>query len=436
MELLAIYAGALLVLLALGVHVATTLFMLGLIGAFLYLGPAMVLTAGTLAWSTLNDFILVAIPLFILLGEILLRSGLADRMYAAIAVWLNWLPGGLLHTNIGACALFAATSGSSVATAATIGTVALPTFKERGYDERLVLGSLAAGGTLGILIPPSINMIIYGAMTDTSIGRLFLAGIVPGLVLTLLFMGMILVLTLLRPERGGGRSAPIPLAEKLRRLKDLLPPLVIFGVVMGGIYLGWATPTEAAALGVVAALILAALAGGLSIAMLHAAFMSTLRTTAMVMLIIVAAFFLNFVISLLGLPQIVAGWVRDLGVSPAMTILVLVLIYLVLGCILETLSMMITTIPIVVPLVVSLGYDPVWFGIFLTILMELALITPPVGVNLYVVQGIRPAGVGGIGDVILGTLPFLVAMLAMVLILFLFPDLALWLPSKLFVSAS
>ena len=436
MELLAIYAGALLVLLALGVHVATTLFMLGLIGAFIYLGPAMVLTAGTLAWSTLNDFILVAIPLFILLGEVLLRSGLADRMYAAIAVWLNWLPGGLLHTNIGACALFAATSGSSVATAATIGTVALPTFKERGYDERLVLGSLAAGGTLGILIPPSINMIIYGAMTDTSIGRLFLAGIVPGLVLMLLFMGMILVLTLLRPERGGGRSAPIPLAEKLRRLKDLLPPLVIFGVVMGGIYLGWATPTEAAALGVVAALILAALAGGLSIAMLHAAFMSTLRTTAMVMLIIVAAFFLNFVISLLGLPQIVAGWVRDLGVSPAMTILVLVLIYLVLGCILETLSMMITTIPIVVPLVVSLGYDPVWFGIFLTILMELALITPPVGVNLYVVQGIRPAGAGGIGDVILGTLPFLVAMLAMVLILFLFPDLALWLPSKLFVSAS
>lgn len=435
MELLAIYAGALLVLLAFGIHVATTLFLLGLIGAFFYLGPTMVLTVGTLAWSTLNDFILVAIPLFILLGEILLRSGLADRMYTAIAVWLNWLPGGLLHTNIGACALFAATSGSSVATAATIGTVALPTFKERGYNERLVLGSIAAGGTLGILIPPSINMIIYGAMTDTSIGRLFLAGIVPGLVLTLFFMGMILVLALLHPERGG-RAVPIPLGEKLRRLKDLLPPLVIFAVVMGGIYLGWATPTEAAALGVVAALVLAGLAGGLSVEMLHEAFKSTLRTTAMVMLIIVAAFFLNFVISLLGLPQQVTAWVRDLGISPAATMLVLVLIYLVLGCMLETLSMMITTIPIVVPLVVSLGYDPVWFGIFLTILMELALITPPVGVNLYVVQGIRPPGSGSINDVILGTLPFLAAMLGMLALLFFLPDLALWLPSKLFVSAS
>lgn len=433
MEVLLVYLAALLVLLALGIHVATVLFVLALLGALLYLTPDFILTLGNSAWATLNDFILVAIPLFILLGNILLHSGLADRMYAALAKWLSWLPGGLLHANIWASALFAATSGSSVATAATIGTVALPTLKRRRYNERLALGSLAAGGTLGILIPPSINMIIYGAMTDTSIGQLFLAGIIPGLLLTMLFMSLILVLSLWKGQAE--MPAPVPLGERLRALPDLLPPLIIFLIVMGGIYLGLATPTEAAALGVVTALLLSALAGRLSVRMLHETFTATLRTTAMVMFIIVGAFFLNFVIGLIGLPQAVSAWVGDLGLSALMTMLVLVGVYILLGAIMETLAMMITTIPIVVPLVVSLGFDPIWFGVFLTLLMELALITPPIGVNLFVVQGIREPD-SRLGDVVLGALPFAGAMLLMIAILLAFPGLALWLPSHLFVSAS
>ena len=432
MELLLVYTIGLLVLLGLGLHVATVLFLLGLVGSVFFLSPVSFLAFGDVAWSTLNSFILTAVPLFILLGEILLRSGLADRMYTAISGWVSWLPGGLLHTNIAACAAFAATSGSSVATAATIGSVALPNFEERGYDERLALGSLAAGGTLGILIPPSINMIIYGAMSDTSIGQLFLAGIVPGVLLTIVFMLLILGISVFTHAQ---REAPVDWSTRLRGLKDLLPPFVIFAIIMGSIYMGLATPTEAAALGVVVAFFFTALYGRLSIAMLHEAFISTVRTTAMVMLIIVAAFFLNFIMSLLGLPQEVSGWIRDLGISPIATIWLLVAIYLVLGAFLETVSMMVTTIPIVVPLIVSLGFDPVWFGIFLMVLCELALITPPIGFNLYVVQGIRKPG-SSINDVIIGALPFVAAMLVMVVALLLLPELAVWLPSKLFTPLS
>lgn len=434
MGLLSAYFGAVLVLIGLGLHVATVLFLLGLVGAVFFLTPQMVLTLGDIAWNSQNDFILTAVPLFVLMGELLLRSGLADRMYTALAAWLTWLPGGLLHSNIVACALFAATSGSSVATAATISTVALPNFKGRGYDERLILGSLAAGGTLGILIPPSINMIIYGAMTNTSVGKLFIAGVIPGLILTGMFMLLIVVISLLR-GRGGPKETKLSLKQKLQLLPGLFPPMFVFVIVMGGIYFGYATPTEAAAVGVVGTLILGLVAGQMNVRILHAAFKSTICITAMVTLIIVAAFYLNFIISVLGLPQAVTTWVRELGISPIETIFLIILIYLVLGCFLETLSMMITTVPIVVPLVVSLGFDPIWFGILLVVLIELALLTPPVGVNLYVVQGIRDPG-KSIGDVILGVLPFILVMLVLVVVLVYLPGLATWLPEQIFVPAS
>lgn len=434
MGLLSAYFGAVLVLIGLGLHVATVLFLLGLVGAVFFLTPQMVLTLGDIAWNSQNDFILTAVPLFVLMGELLLRSGLADRMYTALAAWLTWLPGGLLHSNIVACALFAATSGSSVATAATISTVALPNFKGRGYDERLILGSLAAGGTLGILIPPSINMIIYGAMTNTSVGKLFIAGVIPGLILTGMFMLLIVVISLLR-GRGGPKETKLSLKQKLQLLPGLFPPMVVFVIVMGGIYFGYATPTEAAAVGVVGTLVLGLVAGQMNVRILHAAFKSTICITAMVTLIIVAAFYLNFIISVLGLPQAVTTWVRELGISPVETIFLIILIYLVLGCFLETLSMMITTVPIVVPLVVSLGFDPIWFGILLVVLIELALLTPPVGVNLYVVQGIRDPG-KSIGDVILGVLPFILVMLVLVVVLVYLPGLATWLPEQIFVPAS
>lgn len=416
-------------MMAIGVHVAVAIFSAAAIGTLMYLGLPLLYSFGDTLWGTLNDFLLTAIPLFILLGELLLRSGVTERMYSALSVWLSRMPGGLLHTNIGASTVFAAMSGSSVATAATIGTVALPALSNRGYNERLSLGTLAAGATLGILIPPSINMIIYGAITNTSIGKLFIAGIVPGLMLAGAFMLTIMAFSLLRPGVAGEKEPRVPLAQRLRSLVDLIPPAFVFAIVIGSIYSGWATPTEAAALGVIAALVLAAINRKLTLTMLHECFLSMARTTAMILLIISAAFFMNYIVGILGIPFALTNWVADLGLTPLGLILALIVFYLVLGCFLETLSMMIATVPIVVPMVVQFGFDPVWFGIFLVIMMEISLITPPVGMNLYVVQGVR--GKGPITDVMIGSLPFLAIMLAFVLLIILWPEMVLWLPNAM-----
>ena len=413
-----------------GLHIATTMVAISVIGAAIYLGPATILAFGTNLWAVMNDFLLTAIPLFVLLGEILLRSGITKRMYDGLADWLSALPGGLLHTNIGACGLFAAVSGSSVATAATIGTVALPEFAQRRYNERLVLGTIAAGATLGILIPPSVNLIIYGALTNTSIGQLFVAGIVPGLLLLGLFMGIVVVACLLRPSFAGERETRAPLSDRLHRLRYLLPPILIFVVVMGSIYFGWATPTEAAAIGVVMAAILAAANRKLGFGMLHDAFASTIKTTALILLIIVAAFYLNFIVGILGVPQAMTKFVAEVGVDAITTIWLLVLFYLILGCFLETLSMMVGTIPVVFPIILHLGIDPVWFGIFLVLMMEMALITPPVGMNLYVVQGVR--GRGEVIDLFYGVTPFILMLFLLVCITILYPGMITWLPNLLY----
>lgn len=413
-------------LMMLGVHVAVAIFLASALGTMVYLSPAMLSTFGTQLWAVMNDFLLTAIPLFILLGELLLRCGVTQRMYTGLSVLLGRLPGGLLHTNIGASGLFAAVSGSSVATAATIATVALPEFRERGFNERLVLGSIAAGATLGILIPPSVNLIIYGALTGTSVGRLFAAGLVPGLLLVTLFMLAIAIICTLFPNLAGTIQAKSSLKIKLTSLKHLIPPLLVFGVVMGSIYLGWATPTEAAALGVLMALGLAVWNRALSITMLHEAFLSTVRTTAMILLIIVAAFFLKFVVGVLGVPQALTSFVASMELSVLGFLLVLVVFYLILGCFIETLSMMVGTIPIVFPIVMFMGIDPVWFGIFLVLMMELALITPPIGMNLFVVQGVRRSG--SIIDVYWGITPFVVVLLLAVALIIAFPGIVTWLP--------
>jgi tripartite ATP-independent transporter DctM subunit len=368
--------------------------------------------------------------MFILLGEIMLRAGIARRMYNAVAQWLSWLPGGLMHANIGSCSIFAATSGSSVATAATIGTVAYPEIAKRGYYEPLFLGSIAAGGTLGILIPPSINLIIYGLITDTSVPELYLAGILPGLILSSLFILIILIACLIKPEWGGS-GVETSWAQRIKVLPDLIPPLMLFGVVVGSIYAGIATPTEAASVGVVFALVLAAWTRTLSITMLKEAFEGTMRTTAMIMLIILAAVFLNFILGFIGVTQVLIKFIEDLGLTPLQTMILIVVFYLILGMFMETFSMLLTTVPIVFPLVVKLGYDPVWFGILITVLMEAALITPPIGVNLYVVQGIRQDG-GKFNDVAYGAIPFVFMMLMMIVILIAFPSVALYLPSLVY----
>lgn len=417
-------------LMMLGLPIAVALGAIAILGAALYLGTPALMIFGGQVWGALNDFVLTAIPLFILLGELLVRSGVADGMYRSLSDWLRRLPGGLLHSNVASSSLFAAVSGSSVATAATIGTVAVPMLKARGYDERITLGSIAAGATIGILIPPSINMIIYGSMSNTSIGQLFVAGIIPGIVLTLMFMAYIYVVSLLRPGLAGRETAAVPLREKLRNLLDIGPPLAIFLLVMGSIYLGLATPSESAALGVVGALAVTIVKGRFSFAMLHGALLSTVKLTAMILLIVVAAKYLNFVMGILGIPQTLTRAISDLGATPLQLVLVLVVFYLVLGCFLETLSMMIATIPIVMPVVIFMGIDPVWFGVFLVVMMEVALITPPLGMNLYVVQGVRRSG--SVLDVMIGALPFAGIMLVFVALLVAFPGLALWLPQQMF----
>ena len=412
-------------LLALAVPVAAGLGFLGIALSDLYSKLPLTLAIGEVAWATSNNFLLVAIPFFVLLGEILLRSGMAERMYNALVLWIPWLPGGLMHSNIAACAMFAATSGSSVATAATIGTVAMGEIKKHGYSERLFLGTIAAGGTLGILIPPSINMIVYGALTDSSIPKLYLAGIIPGLVLASLFSLTVLIICLVRPELGGKRTHASWQA-RIRALPDLIPPLVIFLAVIGSIYAGLATATESAALGVIAALGVAAWHRRLTLRMLLHAFEGTMRTTAMIMAILVAAYFLNFVISSIGLTAQVNQLITSLGLTATELLVGVIIFYLILGCFMETLSMMVATVPIIAPIMIKAGYDPIWFGILVVILIEAAMITPPVGINLYVVQGLRKRG--RIDDVIIGASPFVITMMAMLAILSYWPELALWLP--------
>ncbi|WP_372006311.1 TRAP transporter large permease [Tistrella mobilis] len=418
----------LLVLLLLSVPIAATLVGLGLFldqtFSFFPLYKAM----GEVFWSASNSFLLIAVPLFVLLGEILVRAGIAGRTYAALDKWLSWMPGGLLHANIGTATLFSATSGSSVATAATVGSVAMPQARALGYDDRLFAGSIAAGGTLGIMIPPSINLIVYGFLTETSIPRLFLAGLVPGLLLAALFMATAAITCTLRPELGGPRR-PARWSERLRALPDLLPVLGLFAVIVGSIYAGWATPTEAAALGVVAALALSIANRTFNLRMLKEAVESAVKTTAMIMLIIISAYFLNFVLAGAGVTRQLAALIDGLGFGAYGMLACIILLYIILGFFIETLSLMVITIPIVAPVVIALGFDPIWFGVLLILMIEMALITPPVGLNLYVVQGVG----GGISlnRVMTGALPFVAAMLVMALLLVLFPDIALYLPGAM-----
>jgi tripartite ATP-independent transporter DctM subunit len=423
----------LLILVLAAVPVAAVLGVFSFVLDAIHLGGAAQAGIGEIVWDKSKEFILVAVPMFILLGEIMLRAGIARRMYGAVIEWLSWLPGGLMHANIGSCAIFAASSGSSVATAATVGTVAYPEIEARKYNESLFLGSLAAGGTIGILIPPSINLILYGLLTDTSVPELYLAGIIPGIILSSLFMAVIVFACLFR-RQWGGTKVETTWKKRWSTLPHLLPPIVLFCAVVGSIYGGVATPTEAASIGVVMALIIAALFKTLSFGMLRDAFEGTMRTTAMIMIIVFAAIFLNVVLGFMGVTQAMLNFIRDLGLTPVETILLLVLFYLLIGMFMETLSMMLTTVPVVFPIVMALNvpeFSDVWFGILITVLMEAALITPPIGVNLYVVQGIRTRG-GEFNDVAKGAIPFVFAMLAMIFLLIWYPSLATWLPNLVY----
>ena len=418
----------LLALLSLSIPVGIVLFLLGFgIDTFFSNFP-LSRGLGNMVWSSSNSATLIAIPFFVLLGEILVRSGVATRTYAALDRWVSWLPGGLVHANVATATMFSATSGSSVATAATVATVAMPQAEKLGYDPKLFSGAIAAGGTLGIMIPPSINLIVYGFLTQSSIPQLFLAGLVPGIALAIAFITVTAILCMIYPQLGGVQRV-FPVAQMLRALIDLIPILILFGLIVGSIYLGWATPTEAAAVGVAGALLIALTFGGISISTLADSLLGTVKITSMIMLIVIGASFLNFTLASAGLGRELTSFMTGLGITPITTILLVVALYIVLGFFIETLSLMVVTIPIIVPLVVEQGYDTIWFGVLMIVLIEMALITPPVGLNLYVVQGARKSG--NLNEVMLGAIPYCAMMLLMVALLIAFPNIALFLPSAL-----
>lgn len=413
-----------------GIYVGAALSVLALIAGFGLSDRPFWNFIGEMLWGPSTNFVLVSVPLFLLMGEIMLRAGLSERLYRALNVWMGRLPGGLLHTNVMACGVFSAVAGSSVATAATMGSVALPYFEKSHYPPRLVLGSLAAGGALGNLIPPGITFIIYGLITETSVGALYLAAIGPSVLVVVLFTLTILWYSVrlgLHAESGG---APRPTwAQRLASLADLVPTALLIGLVLGTIYAGWATPTESAALGVAGSIVLSLADRKLTWRMMAESMRSSARTTSMIALILFGAYFLNNVLSSLGIPQMLAKFLTGLPLPGWGIMLVIIGFYLALGTFMEGMSMVITTIPLLFPVVKALGYDPVWFGVVITMLVEIAMISPPDGTVLYVLQGMRRQP-GPITDVFAGVLPFMFVYMVAIFVLMLFPGIALWLPAR------
>ena len=417
------------VLLVAGQWMAFALGIVGVLVMYLSKGVLGLETLSSVAWNTVNSYILIAVPMFLLMGELILRSGASTYFYRGVVVLLGRLPGGLLHANIFSCAIFAAVSGSSVATAATVGTVPIPAMMRRGYPPRPVLGSLAAGGTLGILIPPSIVMVLYGALVDESIARLFIAGVLPGLLMAGIFMLFIATQLMISPSLAPPRQTSAADGPPATDLLHIFPVLGLLVVVLGGIYAGFTTPTEAAAVGAAGALALAIGYGGLTWKVFSESVMATVKTTCMVTLIIVGAQILSAALTYSGVTRAVSEWILDLGLSKWIFFCALVVLYLFLGCFVDGISMIYMTLPVLVPVIKAFGFDLVWFGIILTILIELGQITPPVGLNLFTIHAI--SGGRSFSDVVAGSAPYCFLMLFVVLLLCIFPEIALWLPTTI-----
>jgi C4-dicarboxylate transporter, DctM subunit len=400
--------------------------------ALLYLvmhgGLAALKGIGLVSWGSLNSFTLTAIPLFILMAEIMQESRLSLRVYRGLSKLVAAIPGGLLQTNIAGCAIFAAISGSSVATAASIGRVALPELLRRNYSRPLAAGSLAAGGTLGILIPPSIAMIVYGTFTETSVAKLFMAGVVPGLVLTAMFMAYIALHAKLRADAAPVERGPASLAELARALGDVVPFVLLIAGTIGSLYLGLVTPTEAAAVGCCLALVVSALWGELDRRAVVAAGRRTIRTVGNILFIIYAAYLFSYAIGYAGVGEAVTAFLVGLELSRLEFFVALFLLYTALGCLVESLGMIVITVPLLYPVLLRYGIDPIWFGVVLVVFIELGQISPPIGINLFVIQSIWS---GRLSDVVLGTIPFHLIMFALLMLLAAWPELALWLPEHM-----
>ncbi len=387
-------------------------------------GDAMAVTI----WGSASSWTLTALPLFVWMGEILFRTRLSQDMFRGLAPWMQSLPGRLLHVNVVGCAIFAAVSGSSAATCATIGKMSLPELQKRGYPDGISIGSLAGAGTLGLLIPPSIIMIVYGVSADVSIAQLFIAGVLPGALLALLFSGYLAVWALRYPQLVPPADAPMSLREKLRESRHLIPVMLLITAVLGSIYAGIATATEAAAVGVLGSLVISAVQGSLSWATFRDSLLGGTRLYCMIALILSGAAFLTLSMGYIGLPRHLAEWIATLGLNQFQLLLALMFFYVLLGCFLDGISMVVLTMGVILPTIQKAGIDPLWFGIFIVMVVEMAQITPPVGFNLFVLQGMTKREIGWIAKV---TLPFFLLMIAAVALIYVFPQIVTFLPAQM-----
>ena len=419
---------SLFLLLGSGLWVAMSLFVVGFIGISLFshapVGPVM----ATIVWGAENSWALVALPMFIWMGEILFRSKLSEDLFRGVSPWLNWLPGRLAHVNIVGCALFAAVSGSSAATAATIGRMSLPELQARGYSERLAIGTLAGSSTLGFLIPPSIILIVYGVATEQSIARLFIGGILPGFVLVILFMGYVVARAILRPKEIPAAEPSTTMTEKIYQSRRLIPIIFLITGVIGSIYLGIASPTDAAAVGVVLSLILSWSYGSLNRTTFIEGLMGATKTSCMIIFILAGASFLTVAMGFAGIPKELAAWIGSFHLTPYFLIAALTLFFIVLGCFLDGISMVVLTTSVILPMVEAAGIDLIWFGIYLVVVVEMSQITPPVGFNLFVLQGLTGRDIIYVAR---AAAPFFFLLIISIIILVSVPEIVTYLPDQM-----
>jgi C4-dicarboxylate transporter DctM subunit len=423
-----IVAVIMLVLLASGVWVAVTLMSVGLISMLLFSHAPAATIQTTVIWGQSSSWALTALPLFIWMGEILYRTRLAKDMFEGLAPWLAGFPGRLIHINVVSCGIFAAVSGSSAATTATIGRITIPELLKRGYDEKTTIGSVAGSSTLGFLIPPSIIMIVYGVAADVSITRLFIAGVLPGVMLMALFMGYLAIWSMLNPSKVPAREPRIPFLQRIRETAKLFPIVLLMIAVIGSIYLGIATATEAAAVGVVGALLIALFTGSLTKKSFIDSVLGATKTSVMVSFILAGAAFLSTAMGFTGIPRELSAWVGTLGLGKFELLLALTVLFIILGCFLDGISIVVLTAAVIMPIVHQAGIDPIWFGIFIVVVIEMSQITPPVGINLFILQSMTGKN---LWEVAKAAFPFFLLLVVATILLILFPQIATWLPNTI-----
>ena len=426
--LIIFFISILLFFLGSGIWVAISMIGVSTIGMMLFTSRPVGDAMATTIWGTSSSWTLTALPLFVWMGEILFRTKLSENLFAGLSPWMQKLPGGLIHVNVVGCALFAAISGSSAATVATVGKMSIPELRKRKYPEKILLGSLAGSGTLGLLIPPSIILIIYGVTVQESIAKLFIAGIIPGIMIALIFMSYVIIWSLINKKSMPKYVENFSFLEKIRKSKQLLPVIILISAVIGSIYTGVATATEAASLGVVGALILSYFQKSLTIETFKQSLLGATKTSCMIAFILAGSTFLSLAMGFTGLPRNLAIWIQNMELSPYVLIFVLMIFYIILGMFLDGISAVVLTMAIIEPMIRQAGFDMVWFGIFLVIVVEMAQITPPVGFNLFVLQGMANKDMGFIAR---SAFPLFMLMILAVILVVIFPEIALWMPQQM-----